>query len=55
MLQSAKDAKDDRAGLTAAEFASLIFSTDEALEVDLKRLKPLATAAPAYESEKRGV
>jgi len=48
LLQSAKDAKDDRSGLTAAEFASLIFSTEEALEVDLRRLKPLTADAPAY-------
>jgi len=54
-LQSAKDAKDDRKGLTAAEFANLIFSTDEALDVDLKRLKPLNTPAPLYESSRRGV
>jgi len=55
LLQSAKDLKDDRSGLTAAEFANLIFATDEALDVDLRRLKPLTTAAPAYEAEKRGV
>ena len=54
-MQSAKEAKEDRSGLTAAEFANLIFSTDDGLDVDLKRLKPLTTAAPEYESQQRGV
>jgi len=48
-LQSAKDAKDDRTGLNADEFANLIFSTDEHLAVDLQKLTPLTSKAPSYE------
>ena len=55
LLQSAKEAKDDVSGLTATEFASLIFSTDDALDIDLKSLKPLTDAAPAYASDRRTV
>jgi len=48
LLQSAKDAKDDRTGLNADEFANLIFSTDEHLAVDLQKLSPLTSKAPTY-------
>ena len=55
LLQSAKEAKDDKNGLTSQEFANLIFSTDDALEVDLKQLKPLTEGAPVYKAESRAV